>query len=144
MEEGYVLNLKSDRRMARKNIFISCLPNYQTNMGVHLKNEKEKHTNIIFVFIIQVIESVVSNAKVKNIYVITLSQNVQPPSMYNTFMILIGYEAWTLLCVFDATPTLMIALNYVIFQIIITVDISVSVLCLCPCFIANRFQLFIG
>jgi rRNA pseudouridine-1189 N-methylase Emg1 (Nep1/Mra1 family) len=79
MEEGYVLNLKSDRRMARKNIFISCLPNYQTNMGVHLKNEKEKHTNIIFVFIIQVIESVVSNAKVKNIYVITLSQNVQPP-----------------------------------------------------------------
>jgi hypothetical protein len=78
IEEGYVLNLKSDRRMARKKIFISCLPNYQTNMGVHLKNEKEKHTNIIFFFIIQVTESAVSNAKVKNIYVITLHTMFNP------------------------------------------------------------------
>jgi hypothetical protein len=77
-------------------------------------------------------------------FMLSHSTQCSTPSMYNTFMILIGYEAWTLLCVFDATPTLMIALNYVIFQIIITVDISVSVLCLCPCFIANRFQLFIG
>jgi hypothetical protein len=47
-------------------------------MGVHLKNEKEKHTNIIFLFIIQVTESAVSNAKVKNIYVITLHTMFNP------------------------------------------------------------------
>jgi hypothetical protein len=63
-------------------------------------------------------------------FILSHSTQCSTPSMYNTFMILIGYEAWTLLCVFDTTPTLMIELNYVIFQIIISVDMSIFVLCL--------------